>query len=46
MSWVSIRFGDLYSEDSRNPEIGIVTSEMLEGRVWFVLSPAEHRGFI
>jgi signal peptidase I len=34
------------SEDSRNPEIGIVTSEMLEGRVWFVLSPAEHRGFI
>ena len=34
------------SEDSRNPEIGIVTSEMLEGRVWFVLSPAEHRGFM
>ncbi len=34
------------SEDSRNPEIGIVTSEMMEGKVWFVLSPAEHRGFI
>ncbi len=34
------------SEDSRNPEIGVVTSEMMEGKVWFVLSPAEHRGFI
>ena len=34
------------SEDSRNPEIGIVKSEMLEGRVWLVLSPAEHRGFM
>lgn len=34
------------SEDSRNPEIGIVTSEMLEGKVWFVLSPAEHRGLL
>ena len=34
------------SEDSRNPEIGIVTSEMMEGRVWFVVSPAQHRGFV
>lgn len=34
------------SEDSRNPEIGLVTSEMMEGKVWFVLSPSEHRGFI
>ena len=34
------------SEDSRNPEIGIVTSEMIEGEVWFVLGPAEHRGFL
>ena len=34
------------SEDSRNPEIGIVKSDMIEGRVWFVLSPAEHRGFM
>ncbi len=34
------------SEDSRNTEIGIVTSNMIEGRVWFVLSPSGHRGFI
>ena len=34
------------SEDSRNTEIGIVTSDMIEGKVWFVLSPANHRGFI
>ncbi len=34
------------SEDSRNPEIGLVTSEMMEGKVWYVLSPAEHRGFL
>lgn len=34
------------SEDSRNTEIGIVTSDMIEGKVWFVLSPAKHRGFI
>ena len=34
------------SEDSRNAEIGIVSSEMIEGEVWFVLSPAEHRGFL
>lgn len=34
------------SEDSRNPEIGIVTSEMMEGKVWFILSPAEHRGLM
>ena len=34
------------SEDSRNPEIGLVTSDMMEGKVWFVLSPAEHRGFM
>ena len=34
------------SEDSRNAEIGIVSSEMIEGKVWFVLAPAEHRGFL
>lgn len=34
------------SEDSRNPEIGIVTSSMIEGKVWFVLKPRQHRGFI
>jgi len=34
------------SEDSRNPEIGIVTSAMIEGKVWFVLNPREHRGLL
>ena len=34
------------SEDSRNAEIGLVTSDMIEGKVWFVISPAEHRGFV
>ncbi len=34
------------SEDSRNADIGIVKSEYIEGRVWFVLSPSEHRGFL
>ena len=34
------------SEDSRSAEIGVVTSDMIEGRAWFVLSPAEHRRFL
>ena len=34
------------SEDSRNAEIGVVTNEMIEGKAWFVLSPAEHRGLL
>ena len=34
------------SEDSRNTEIGLVSSSMIEGKVWFVLSPASHRRFI
>ncbi len=34
------------SVDSRNAEIGIVSSEMIEGEVWFILGPAEHRGFL
>ena len=34
------------SEDSRFADIGIVKEEYIEGKVWFVLSPAEHRGFM
>ncbi len=33
------------SEDSRYADVGIVKSEYIEGKVWFVLSPADHRGF-
>ncbi len=34
------------SEDSRSPEVGAVLSDYIEGKVWFVLSPAAHRGFL
>ena len=34
------------SEDSRFADVGLVDSSMIEGKVWFVLSPAEHRGFL
>ncbi len=34
------------SEDSRSPEVGVVTHNMIEGKAWFVLSPAEHRRFL
>ncbi len=34
------------SEDSRFADVGIVKSDYIEGKVWFVLSPAEHRGFL
>ena len=34
------------SEDSRNAQIGLVTSSMIEGRAWFILRPGEHRGLI
>ncbi len=34
------------SEDSRFAEIGLVSSDMIEGKVWFVLSPREHFGFL
>ena len=34
------------SEDSRFADIGPVSSEHIEGRVWFVLSPSQHRGFL
>ena len=32
------------SEDSRFAEIGNVTTDMIEGRVWYVLNPSSHRG--
>jgi signal peptidase I len=34
------------SEDSRFADVGLVNSEYIEGKVWFVLSPSEHRGFL
>ncbi len=34
------------SEDSRFADVGIVKSDYIEGKVWYVLSPAEHRGFL
>lgn len=34
------------SEDSRFVDVGPVSSEHIEGKVWFVLSPSEHRGFL
>lgn len=32
------------SEDSRFADIGLVKSDHIEGKVWFVLSPSQHRG--
>lgn len=34
------------SEDSRFAEIGTVHTDYIEGKVWYVLSPSEHRGFL
>lgn len=34
------------SEDSRYADVGVVTAEMIEGRVWFVANPKEHRGLV
>ncbi len=34
------------SEDSRFADVGMVESDHIEGKVWFVLSPSEHRGFL
>lgn len=34
------------SEDSRFVDVGAVKLEHIEGKVWFVLSPSEHRGFL
>ena len=34
------------SEDSRFADVGLVSNDMIEGKVWFVLSPGERRGFL
>ena len=34
------------SEDSRFAEVGLVNSDMIDGKVWFVLNPSGHRGFV
>lgn len=34
------------SEDSRFADIGLVESDTIEGKVWFVLNPSESRGFV
>lgn len=34
------------SVDSRFADVGVVKSSYIEGKVWFVLSPSEHRGFL
>lgn len=34
------------SEDSRDPEIGLVKTDMIEGRVWFILKPSKHRRIV
>jgi signal peptidase I len=35
-----------HSEDSRFAEVGLVSADYIEGKVWYVLSPSEHRGFL
>ena len=34
------------SEDSRFADVGLVETDMIEGRVWYVISPSNHRGFV
>ncbi len=34
------------SEDSRFADIGLVNSDSIEGKVWYIISPSEHRGFV
>ncbi len=34
------------SEDSRFADVGLVERDAIEGKVWFVLSPSEHRGLV
>ena len=34
------------SEDSRYADIGCVEEKDIEGKVWFVISPKEHFGFV
>ena len=34
------------SEDSRFAEVGMITSDMIEGKVWFIMNPSSRRGFL
>ena len=34
------------SEDSRNPDIGVVEKSCIEGKAWFVIMPRAHLGFL
>jgi signal peptidase I len=34
------------SDDSRFADVGLVESDYIEGKVWFILSPSQHRGFL
>ncbi|MCC8103165.1 MAG: signal peptidase I [Clostridiales bacterium] len=34
------------SEDSRYADVGVVLGDYIEGKVWFVISPSEHWGFV
>ncbi len=34
------------SVDSRFADVGTVNASYIEGKVWFVLSPSEHRGMV
>ena len=34
------------SEDSRFADVGLVSGDTIEGRVWFIISPAERRGLV
>lgn len=34
------------SEDSRFADVGVVSGDYIEGKVWFVISPSSHRGFV
>ena len=34
------------SEDSRFADIGTVSADNIEGKVWFIISPSGHRGFV
>ena len=34
------------SEDSRFADVGLVSSETIEGKVWFILNPGNRRGFV
>ncbi len=34
------------SEDSRFADVGMVTTDMIEGKVWFILRPASRRGVL